>query len=441
MHKSWGNFPNVTHDSIIDMYWRDQVIDFQQCQKPVLAYGQGRSYGDSGLNENGILISTKHLNRFIAFDVENGTLQCESGVTLADILELIVPHGWFLPVLPGTQFVTVGGAIANDIHGKNHHHAGTFGHHVLSIELLRSDGQAYPCTREENAPFFHATVGGLGLTGMILSATLQLKKIPSLYLEAEYIKFKNLDEFFELDAQSQESFEYNVAWLDCVANGKHFGRGIFMRANHCPHEKVNIHSPFHTKTKKKKLSIPFYFPSFALNSFSIKVFNHFYFHSFDKKSGLQQIPYPSFFFPLDSLHHWNRIYGKKGFLQYQCVIPAAHSEKIQDVLKTIVSRGGGSFLSVLKTFGEAESQGFLSFPMYGVTLALDIPYRGEETLTLLNQLDAIVMAYGGRVYPAKDARMSSSAFKAYFPYWNEFSNYVDPQFSSSFWRRVINDET
>lgn len=437
MVSSFGNFPKIKNQRIIDLYWRDEIISFQTFGQTILPHGQGRSYGDSCLNENGILISTQHLNRFIIFDTNKGILECEAGITLSEILELIVPHGWFLPVLPGTKFVSVGGAIANDIHGKNHHLAGTFGNHVLNFQLLRSDGEKYICSSHENPELFHTTIGGLGLTGLILSATLQLKPFTSTLLETEYIKFKNLEEFFTISQQSENHFEYIVAWLDCVSGEKNLGRGIFMRANTFYRERVEDRKP----KKKPRLAIPFYFPSFTLNHYSIKAFNNFYYHNKSKKIGIQLVPYEAFFFPLDSIQNWNRIYGKNGFLQYQCVIPHKYVSHIKEILKAIVANGHGSFLSVLKTFGDRSSKGMLSFPIKGVTLALDFSYRGEETLTLLNRLDDIVMACGGRVYPAKDARMSASAFKTFFPNWDEFSNWIDPKFSSSFWRRVTNNET
>lgn len=437
MASSFGNFPKIKNQRIIDLNWRDEIISFKTLGQPILAHGQGRSYGDSCLNENGILISTRNLNRFINFDTRNGTLECEAGVTLSEILELIVPRGWFLPVLPGTKFVSVGGAIANDIHGKNHHLVGTFGNHVLNIKMLRSDGEKYICSSHENSGLFHATIGGLGLTGIILSATLQLKPLISTFLETEYIKFKNLEEFFNINQQSENKFEYTVAWLDCVSDGKNLGRGIFMRANTCSREREEDR-----KLKRKfRLAIPFYLPRVALNHYSIKAFNNFYYTNQAKKIGNKLIPYEAFFFPLDSIKNWNRIYGEKGFLQYQFVIPHEYASHIKDFLKTIVADGQSSFLSVLKTFGDIPSKGVLSFPIKGVTLALDFPYRGEKTLTLLNRLDVIVMTCGGKIYPAKDARMSVAAFKTFFPNWSEFSNWIDPQFSSSFWRRVTNNET
>lgn len=433
MTTSWGNYPIVKHSDVIELNWRDDDFSFLQTDKKFLTHGQGRSYGDCCLNEDGILISTRRLNRLISFDTENGILECEAGITLAEILDFVIPKGWFLPVLPGTKYVSVGGAIANDVHGKNHHRAGTFGNHVLSFELLRSTGERLICSSQFNKELYHATISGLGLTGVILSAKLQLKPISSSRLAVEYFKFQNLAEFFELAKTTENKYEYTVAWLDCVADGRDFGRGIFMCGNHAEAPEKRI--------VKSKLTVPFYFPGFVLNRYSVKLFNQFYFHRQALKRDLQDVSTDSFFFPLDSIKNWNKIYGKKGFVQYQCVIPESNQQQISDVLKTIVQAGQSSFLSVLKTFGSIASPGMLSFPTQGVTLALDMPFRGDKTLKLLNTLDAMVMRAGGRVYPAKDACMNAAAFNAFYPQWQEFSNYIDPKFSSSLWRRVTQHES
>lgn len=439
MTTSWGNYPKVKHANIIELNWRDDDFAFLQTNKKFLAHGQGRSYGDCCLNENEILISTKRLNRLISFDAGKGILECEAGMTLAEILDFVVPHNWFLPVLPGTKFVSVGGAIANDVHGKNHHRAGTFGKHVISFELLRSNGEKLICTPEKNSELFYATIAGIGLTGIILSAKLKLKSIQSSMLAVEYIKFQNLNEFFALAQSSEEKYEYTVAWLDCVADGKDFGRGIFMRGNH--EERRVGKGALATCSPPAKKSIPFYFPQFALNRYSVKAFNHLYFHRQAMKKNIQSVTIDSFFFPLDAIKNWNKIYGKRGFVQYQCVIPESNAKQISKVLKTIVQAGQSSFLSVLKTFGDVKSPGMLSFPKKGVTLALDLPFRGEKTLKLLKDLDSMVIDAGGRIYPAKDACMNSNAFKIFYPQWQDFSKYIDPKFSSSLWRRVTQNES
>lgn len=422
---SWGNYPQPTKVSCLPIYWRNQADLFTA--SPVLPFGQGRSYGDSCLNKNGTLLLTSCLNRIIKFDRDLGILRCESGITLADILSLITPENWILPVMPGTQFVSLGGAIANDIHGKNHHHAGTFGCHVLQFELLRSDGRRLLCSRQENQDYFSATIGGLGLTGLITWAEIQLRKIPSAFLSVDTIPFTNLNAFFELSNASEISHEYTVSWIDT-----HHQRGLFSRANYLPEAK---RAPLKQRTK----NVPCFFPNFALNAHSMNLFNHLYF-SLGKQKGTEKIThFQPFFFPLDGLLNWNRIYGKRGFLQYQCVVPLSNDAAIFKLVSLIKQSGLQSFLSVLKIFGGIKSPGLLSFPMPGITLALDFPFQGKKTLVLLEKLDEIVSLAEGRVYPAKDARMSSSSFKQFFPNWNQFSTYIDRHFSSSFWQRVTGE--
>ena len=431
--QSWGRYP-LTRQSTQQLHWADDALPLPVANgDTLLPYGQGRSYGDSCLNDGGTLLLTQGLDRFIHFDRAVGILRCEAGVTLADILRLIVPQGWFLPVTPGTKFVSVGGAIANDVHGKNHHRAGTFGCHVTRCELLRSDGSRLICSPQENVEWFAATIGGLGLTGLITWAEIRLKAISNPFITVETIRFANLDEFFELSAAAEADYEYTVAWLDCLASGRHFGRGLFMQGNHAAPQLSGL-PPI---TEQQGRSFPFNAPNWMLNNLSIRAFNFAYYHRQRSKRTSSLSHFAPFFYPLDAILAWNRIYGRRGFLQYQCVVPddAGHTV-IRSILKKIVAAGQGSFLSVLKTFGDISSPGLLSFPRKGVTLALDFPIRGASTLALLNELDDIVQQAGGGVYPAKDARMSPKSFHAYYPRWHEFSQYVDPKFSSSFWRRV-----
>ena len=431
MPQSWGRYPQVAASRVIPVFWRDELPDLAKLELSVLPYGYGRSYGESCLNENGILLDMSHLTRFLSFDADKGLLRCESGVALADILELVVPHGWFLPVTPGTKFVSVGGAIANDVHGKNHHRAGTFGCHVTCFELLRSDGQRLLCSPEENANLFQATIGGLGLTGVILWAEIRLRPIPSLMMEMERIRFSSLREFIDIAAASEQDFEYTVAWVDCLASGKRLGRGLFTRGNHARCATSDIIK------KKMSLVVPLDFPSWVLNTQTIKAFNTTYYHLQRQKSVQKAVPYDPFFYPLDTIRDWNRMYGKRGFFQYQCIIPYLDGyEVMKELLERISRSGQGSFLSVLKTFGDVSSPGMLSFPRPGLELALDFANQGKKTLELLENLDRIVRQSGGTVYPAKDARMSPESFQTYFPRWREFAQYIDAKFSSSFWRRV-----
>ena len=430
---SWGRFPRVRHAGIVPVRWRGDPLDLAGLGAPVLPRGFGRSYGDSCLNEGGILLDARHLRRFIAFDRERGTLTCEAGVSIAEILALVVPHGWFLPVVPGTQFVSVGGAIANDIHGKNHHRQGSFGCHVRQLELLRSSGERLTCSPDENSALFAATVGGLGLTGLILSAELHLKRIPGRRIAAERIRFASLAEFFRIAGDSDASHEYTVAWVDCLATSRRVGRGVFFRGNPAPAASRHDGRP----RSAPRLRVPFDAPGGVLNPVGLRAFNALYYRLPAGLDRIRAVDYSRFFFPLDRIRDWNRLYGRRGFLQYQCVVPPAHApEVIQRILHEVSRSRSASFLAVLKNFGDRTSPGMLSFPRPGSTLALDLPQRGDRTFALLDQLDAIVREAGGAVYPAKDARMSAETFQSYFPNWQAFAGLVDPVFSSSFWRRV-----
>lgn len=431
-YESWGRYPKIEKDKQDIYHVYSDSFSFPKLEnddEPLfLAYAEGRSYGDVCLNENGVLLDTQHLDHFINYDKEKGILRCEAGVTFETILQLIIPHNWFLPVTPGTKYISVGGAIANDVHGKNHHKEGTFGRHVLKFELLRSNGERLICSPTENVELFNATIGGLGLTGLINWVEFSLKKITGTQIEQETIRFNNLNEFYKLSDESNENWEYTVAWIDCLATGDELGRGLFMRGNH---------SASNTKHKFKtsKLSIPFDAPAFLLNKYTVTAFNSLYF-----KKPLKQfstIDYDPFFYPLDAILNWNKLYGRKGFMQYQCVIPHEHKEKaMTEMLSLISASGQASFLSVLKEFGDIKSPGLLSFPRPGITLALDFANRGQKTLELLNELDIITLKYAGSVYPAKDARMSAESFAKYYPNLKEFEKHIDPHFSSNFKRRI-----
>jgi FAD/FMN-containing dehydrogenase len=428
-YESWGGYPKTRSSTVIPMYW-PETIRFDQIQGSVLPYGLGRSYGDSCLNDGGILIDTSRLDRFISFDDQSGILRCEAGVTFEEILDLFVPRGWFLPVTPGTRHVTVGGAIANDVHGKNHHRAGTFGCHVRQLELLTSDRQRIVCSSHKNVGLFSATIGGLGLTGVILWAEVRLKPITGPWITMETIPFESLNDFFELSISSDAHYEYTVAWVDCLVRGAEMGRGIFMRGNHAD-------SAGHAYEKPHRLRIPCNAPSILMNRLAARAFNTIYYRMQPRGVKQQVVPYESFFYPLDRVSNWNRLYGKSGFLQYQCVIgkqDAAYS--LKEILTIVANSGLACFLGVLKQFGSVVSPGLLSFPRAGATLALDVPFRGSKTLRLLDELDKIVRDASGGIYPAKDARMAASMFRFSYPRWETFVEFIDPCFSSSFWRRV-----
>ena len=431
--QSWGRIHKPRQNSI-PVSWRAHALPSpSHNHDSVLPFGLGHSYGDSCLNEGQTVLTTSSLDRFLSFDTASGIIQCEAGTNFSDILYLTAPKGWFLPVTPGTKFVTVGGALANDVHGKNHHIDGTFGHAIRRFELLRSDGSRRICSPTQNADWFYATIGGLGLTGLITWAEFQLTPIDNQLIEQEVIKFGNLAEFFALSQESSANFRYTVSWIDCLARGASLGRGHFIRGNHAS-------SQFHQYPSKesKPRTIPIDFPSWALNRLTVKAFNFAYFHRQRKKTAKSIVHYEPFFYPLDGIHHWNRIYGARGFYQYQCVVPyTAGNDVIKEILTAIAKSGLGSFLAVLKTFGNIPSLGLMSFPRPGVTLALDFPNSGREVLHLFERLDDITRACHGAVYPAKDARMSSQSFKAFYPNWQNFAAFIDPMFSSSFWRRVM----
>jgi FAD/FMN-containing dehydrogenase len=416
---------------VLPIVWRTEPPPLDRLDRSILPFGLGRSYGDSCLNDGGLLLDTKALDRLIAFDAGNGLLRCEAGVTLAAILALTVPKGWFLPVVPGTRWVSVGGAIANDIHGKNHHRAGTFGAHVVRLELLRSSGDRLVCSPEENAELFHATVGGLGLTGLILWAEIRLNRIPGAGIALERIRFGSLDEFFTL-TESDQQYEYTVAWVDCLARGRRLGRGIFMRGDHAGWPGAPP-SPL----VEARLRVPCDAPAGLINRATMRAFNELYYRRQVRGRTRSLVPYTPFFFPLDTVADWSRLYGAAGFLQYQCVVPEQPgSAGMREIFERMTRSGEAPSLAVLKRFGDVPSPGLLSFPRPGLTLAVDFAFRGQRTLALLEDLDRVVRDAGGAVYPAKDARMSPESFRRFFPQWERFAVHVDPKFSSSFWRRV-----
>jgi FAD/FMN-containing dehydrogenase len=431
-YSSWGRYPKSNPAQVVPLYWQSQVPRLDQFQTPVLAHGCGRSYGDSCLNDSGVLLDTLGLDRFMRLDPQTGVLRCEAGVSLEAILKLALPAGWFLPVSPGTQFVTVGGAVANDVHGKNHHRAGTFGCHVTCFEVLRSAGEQVLCAPDQNADLFRATVGGLGLTGLILWVELQLKRVPGPWIDCEQIRFRRLEEFFELSAASDQTHEYTVAWLDCISGGDKLGRGIFMRGNHTLGP-TNGHAK---NQENSGLIRGFNAPEALINHGTVRMFNSLYFHAPMRDVTRHTVSYQKFFYPLDSIASWNKLYGGRGFLQYQFVVPFDKREAVSEVLQLIASSRLVCTLSVLKVFGSVASPGLLSFPRPGATLALDFPIQGEATFDLCRRFDEVVLRCGGAVYPAKDARMSRRTFESSFPNLDQFKTFVDPSFSSDFWRRV-----
>jgi len=426
--ESWGRYPRLPAE-VRPLYWKEDFPPPQVSSAKMLAVGMGRSYGDVCLLQNGTLLRTPNLDRLISFDAQTGLLRCEAGVTLAEILDFAVPRGWFLPVSPGTKYVTVGGAIANDIHGKNHHVAGTFGLHTPCFELIRSDGTQIVCSATQNPDMYAATIGGIGLTGLISWAEVQMRPIVSRLIRYQSTQFVGLEEFVALSRASTQ--EYSVAWIDCVAQGRNFARGIFIQGLHDENP-----GPL-TPLAKPKLALPFDLPDFALNRSSVGAFNTLYYHKQITKQRSGLTDYEPFFYPLDRILQWNRLYGQQGLLQFQCVLPwASDTLGMTELLKAITASGLASFLAVIKVFGDVVSPGMMSFPMPGITLALDFPIRREVSFALLDRLAAITAEFGGRMYPAKDACMSAAHFQQFYPQWEQWAVYIDPSFSSSFWQRV-----
>ena len=426
----WGNYPLSKNQKTWSIPNRFSTLPENT---PILPYGQGRSYGDVCQISNGTIVSTTNLNNFIEFDHTNGLITVESGITIGEILKIAIPKGWFIPVSPGTKFVSIGGAIGNDVHGKNHHRAGTFGCHVTKLELLRSNGERLLCSPKQNAELFNATIGGLGLTGLITWAQIQLKKINNPYIDTETIRIKNLTELLELARESDATHEYTVAWVDTTASGASIGRGLFMRGNHAPTTAKPVDDVYH----KPIATMPIFMPNSFISTPLIKAFNWAYYRKQLQHTASAQQHYDPFFYPLDILQNWNRLYGKRGFQSFQCVVPHEQGqETITQLLKTIQESGLASPLTVVKIFGNVASPGLLSFPKPGINLLLDFPNVDPRLNALLKKLDEITATAGGRVNPSKDAHMSADYFQKFYPNWQEFEKHKDPAFTSDFWNRV-----
>ena len=426
---SWGRLSAHSH-RVVGLNDPRKVDEALSCGgAPGVAHGMGRSYGDACLNPEGTLWLTTGLDHFIAFDDRTGRLVCEAGVLLRDIQRLAVPRGWILPVTPGTQLVTVGGAIANDVHGKNHHVLGAFGDHVQRLTLIRTDGETIECGPNERPDWFAATVGGVGLTGVIVQAEIQLRRIPGPWLETDTIPYANLDEFFRLADDSEAQWEHTVSWIDCIPGSG--GSGLFMRGN-------PVAAGQRPAPAGRQLAMPIVPPVSLVNRLSLRPFNMAYYHLKKWRAGRAVTHYEPFFYPLDNLLEWNRMYGPRGFFQYQSVVPRGVArDAVQSMLQEIARFGDGSFLAVLKTFGNREPAGMLSFAQPGATLALDFPNHGERTQKLFARLDAIVAEARGRIYLAKDARMPRDLFEAGYPHLPEFLKYRDRGISSGLSRRLM----
>ena len=426
LDQPWGRGYSASHAHV----FADGNASIARASKYLLPRGLGRSYGDVCVNDGGTLLHTFRRDRLLSFDAATGILTCEAGASLADIAETSLPRGWFLPVVPGTRYVTVGGAIANDVHGKNHHIAGTFGRFVREIKLSRSDWESTQILSADHA-MFGATIGGLGLTGLISEVTLQLKRVPGPGIEQDTRLFGGdgtVEHYLALDEASKD-WEYTVGWIDTLDPNL---RGVFFRGRHCdgPSEWLT--------PQPASLTLPMDAPRWLLGTWSAKTFNALYYRAQSMRTATREaIPLWQFFFPLDAVNAWNRAYGQRGFVQYQFVVPsAAARDTVPKILTHLRDAHVASYLAVIKTFGDMPSPGRMSFPIAGTTVALDIPAPDEKDRRALDRADAMVADVGGRVYPAKDARMSSAMFQRFFPQWRDLEVMRDPAISSSFWRRV-----
>ncbi|WEX79151.1 FAD-binding oxidoreductase [Sinorhizobium numidicum] len=427
---SWGRLVRRPRRAISPDDYEDRIGSIEPMA--FLPFGNGLSYGDSCHNDLGMLIESRRHSRILAFGPGTGLISCEAGVSLRDVLLRAIPHRFFLPVTPGTGFVTVGGAVANDVHGRNQHARGTFGNHVERLTLLRSNGERLVCSLDENAELFAATIGGMGLTGLILDVDLRLMKVPSPHVQRHAMRFDNLDHYFALVDRAEEEHEYSVAWIDQLATGQRQGRGMLLAADH-----ADASCELNDIPKEPKLSVPFS-PSFNLfNTATLKALNEYRFRREKPGETVSTVNWTSYFHPLDWISGWNRLYGPEGICQHQSVYPAESAPEITARLMEIARRAGhASFLTVLQRFGDIASRGLLSFTRPGFSLTLDFGNQGEATTKLLDTLDRTVVDAGGAVNPSRDARMRPAVFEASFPSWEKLEALRDPAMVSDFWRRT-----
>ncbi|MGE0800682.1 MAG: FAD-binding protein [Lautropia sp.] len=433
VRRSWGLYPPAAQTPH-RVSWRDGIhrtlLALHRECGTTLPYGNGRSYGDSCMAASDHVLETRLLDRIVSADWQTGVVAAEAGMTLGELLALAVPRGWFLPVTPGTQHVTLGGAVANDVHGKNHHVRGTFGRHVRRFGLTRSDEADIVCSPDSRPELFTSTIGGLGLTGVIGWVELGLVPITSSMMETVSVRFGSLDEFFALSRELDARHEYTVSWIDCLAKDRASGRGVFHAGDHAQNGPLRV-------STNRQLVVPFTLPVSPINRLTLRTFNAIHYAWQPSKRRFVTRYYEPFFYPLDRLLHWNRLYGRRGFQQFQCVIPeAAAPDAIAALLDAISRHGQGSFLAVLKRCGDLPSPGVLSFPISGTSLALDFAQHDRLEPVVFARLDAIVREAGGRLYPAKDAHMSGEDFRRAYPAWPQVESLRDPAICSKFWRRV-----
>ena len=439
----WGRYPICESDVFRPEKFAELSAVVAANSHKLIARGAGRAYGDAALNHENRVVDLQRLNRMINFDPESGILQAEAGVTIDEVIRVFLPRGFFPPVVPGTRFVTLGGSIAADIHGKSHHRDSSLATHVLWFDLMLANGAVRRCSREENRDLFWATVGGMGLTGIILELATRLRRVESAYIKGEIIRVANVDEAIENFERTDAQYGCSAAWIDCVSTKGSLGRSVLHVGDFASRDALPANmrrEPLHPKEKGSPM-VPFNLPNFALNSLSVRAFNYGY-YAIHRNQDQAVVSYEPFFFPLDSIHNWTRIYGKRGFVQYQCVWPLAESRAgLIETLEAISGSSRASFLAVLKKFGAQE--GMLSFPMPGYTLALDFPVT-DGLLEFLDRLDSMVLKRGGRVYLAKDARMRPDTFRTMYPKfaeWRAVKATADPNdhFSSTLSRRLQMD--
>lgn len=437
----WGQYHPISCETVRPTRFEDCRTVLSESSGPILTRGLGRSYGDSAVLSDGPVMLGTGLNRMLSFDKTTGLLHTEAGASLGEIINAVLPHGWFLPTTPGTKYVTVGGAIAADVHGKNHHADGTFGTWVREFTLLLADGSLRRCTPEENTPLFWATIGGMGLTGHIADVLIQMKSCPSAYYQVSYRRAGNLGAILELLESTGDQYPYSVGWIDCLASGSRLGRSVLMLGQDAELDALSPtqrEEPFRLAGPPRK-SVPFPFPSFALNAWSVRAFNELYYARHGNREEVAH--YDTYFYPLDSILHWNRIYGRRGFVQYQALFPPHTAEEgLRLVLETLGRYGLASFLAVIKRSGPANPAP-LSYLSEGYTLALDIPNTGDRLLKMTRELDAILLERDGRLYLAKDSLMDAATFAAMYPRKDEFlaiKRDVDPnnRFTSEQARRL-----
>jgi FAD/FMN-containing dehydrogenase len=435
----WGRYPRV--EARVARPENLSSVEVEAGER-LLGRGLGRSYGDAALTREGVVVLTTRLKRFLEFDSRTGLLRAEAGATLSEILETFVPRGWFPSVTPGTKHVTLGGCVAADVHGKNHHREGSFGSHVAGLELLVADGSKLQCSPEVNPDLFRATVGGMGLTGLVTEVAFRLKPVETSYMTVRHRATRDLEESLAACDDPALDDEYTVCWIDCAARGRALGRGVLIRGQHArPEEVPRGQREAGAFRLRQSIALPFDFPSWALNRLTASLFNRAYYLRQARRRGPFLASLDEFFYPLDALRDWNRLYGRQGFLQYQCLLPREGAAKgLRKIFGALAASRQPCTLGVLKRFGP-EGEGLLSFPAEGYTLALDFPLRSGELFTLLEEFDEAVLEGGGRVYLAKDARLTPEVFRRMYPRyaeWREMKARVDPEgrFRSELSRRL-----